>query len=83
MSTFLSLHYHIVFSTKNRVPYIKDRWIERLHEYIGGTVLGLGGFPQRLTRALASGGIASLNPRLMAGTPVGVRLLPDTLALGD
>jgi len=52
MSTFLSLHYHIVFSTKNRAPYIKDTWIERLHEYIGGTVTGLGGFPQK------TGGVA-------------------------
>jgi REP element-mobilizing transposase RayT len=52
MSTFLSLHYHIVFSTKNRAPFIRDPWIERLHEYIGGTVAGLGGFPQK------TGGIA-------------------------
>jgi len=48
MSTFLSLHYHIVFSTKNRAPYIKEPWIERLHNYIGGTVSGLGGFPQKI-----------------------------------
>lgn len=46
MSTFLSLHYHIVFSTKGRAPFIKDEWIARLHEYLGGTVAGLGGFPQ-------------------------------------
>jgi len=52
MSTYLSLHFHIVFSTKNRVPYIKESWIERLHEYIGGTVSGLGGFPQK------TGGVA-------------------------
>jgi REP element-mobilizing transposase RayT len=48
MSTFLSLHYHIVFSTKNRAPFIKDDWMERLHEYIGGTVNGLGGFSQKV-----------------------------------
>jgi putative transposase len=52
MSTFLSLHYHIVYSTKNRTPIIKDSWIERLHEYTGGTVAGLGGFPQK------TGGVA-------------------------
>ncbi len=52
MSTFLSLHYHIVYSTKNRAPFIKDSWIERLHEDIGGTVAGLGGFPQK------TGGVA-------------------------
>ncbi|MEM9368542.1 MAG: IS200/IS605 family transposase [Planctomycetota bacterium] len=46
MSTYASLHYHLVFSTKNRVPFIKPAWQARLHEYIGGTVRNLGGFPQ-------------------------------------
>lgn len=46
MSTYASLHYHIVFSTKNRVPLIKDEWSARLHEYLGGTVKALNGFPQ-------------------------------------
>jgi REP element-mobilizing transposase RayT len=45
-STYLSLHYHLVFSTKDRRPLIKDEWQSRLHEYLGGTVKGLGGFPQ-------------------------------------
>jgi putative transposase len=45
-STFLALHYHIVFSTKERMPLIEASWRERLHEYLGGTVSGLGGFPQ-------------------------------------
>jgi REP element-mobilizing transposase RayT len=48
MSTYLSLHFHIVYSTKNRAPFIKDSWIERLHEYMGGTVTGLGGVPQKI-----------------------------------
>ena len=42
-STFLSLHYHLVWSTKGRVPFIDAEWRERLHEYLGGTVNGLGG----------------------------------------
>ncbi len=46
MSTYLSLHYHLVFSTKRREPRIADAWIERFHEYLGGTVKGLGGFAQ-------------------------------------
>ena len=45
-STFISLHYHIVYSTKNRKPLIHADWRERLHEYLGGTVNGLGGFSQ-------------------------------------
>jgi REP element-mobilizing transposase RayT len=42
-STYLSLHYHIVFGTKNREPLIAAQWRARLHEYIGGTIRGLGG----------------------------------------
>ena len=42
-STLLALHYHIVFSTKKRAPLITDSWRERLHEYLGGIVVGLGG----------------------------------------
>ena len=45
-STYLSLHYHIVFGTKDRVPFINPEWRDRLHEYLGGTVRGLGGFPE-------------------------------------
>ena len=46
MSTYASLHYHIVFGTKNRLPLIADSWAARLHEYLGGTVKSLEGFPQ-------------------------------------
>ena len=45
-STFLSLHYHIVFSTKSREPVIDTSWRARMHEYLGGTVIGLGGVSQ-------------------------------------
>ena len=45
-STFLSLHYHLVFSTKERVPLIASGWLVRLHEYLGGAVRGLDGVPQ-------------------------------------
>jgi len=43
MSTYLSLYYHLVFATKHRQPLIKPAWMPRLHEYLGGTVKGLGG----------------------------------------
>ena len=43
-STFLSLHYHFVFSTKNRETFISKKWQGRLHGYLGGTINGLGGF---------------------------------------
>ena len=45
-STFISLHYHIIFSTKPRQPLIAKSWRDRLHEYLGGTVNGLKGFSQ-------------------------------------
>jgi len=48
MSTFTSLHYHIVFSTKERRPQIAEDWRSRLHEYIGGTVNGLAGQSQQV-----------------------------------
>ncbi len=47
-STYLSLHYHIVFGTKNRAPFIDENWRDRLHEYLGGTIRGLGGVPERI-----------------------------------
>jgi putative transposase len=45
-STYLSLHYHLVFSTKNREATIAPEWRGRIHDYLGGTVRGLGGFPE-------------------------------------
>lgn len=47
-SAFLSLHYHLVFSTRQRVPFIKDSWLPRLHEYLGGSISGLGGIAQQV-----------------------------------
>ena len=59
-STYLSLHYHIVFGTKDRVPMIDSSWRSRLHEYLGGTIRGLGGFPEEV------GGVAD-HVHLLAG----------------
>jgi len=42
-STFFSLHYHIVFSTKERRPFIKPEWQPRLHSYLGGIIRGMNG----------------------------------------
>ena len=42
-STYLSLYYHLVFSTADREPSIGSEWRLRLHEYLGGTVNRLGG----------------------------------------
>jgi hypothetical protein len=40
-STFLSLHFHLVWSTKDRTPFIHAEWRDRLHHYLGGVVNGL------------------------------------------
>jgi hypothetical protein len=59
-STYLSLHYHLVFSTKNREALIAPEWRARLHDYLGGTVRGLGGYPEGI------GGVAD-HVRLLVG----------------
>ena len=51
-STHTSLHYHLVFSTKNREPWLTTDTCTRLHEYLGGIIRGLGGHPH------AVGGVA-------------------------
>jgi REP element-mobilizing transposase RayT len=43
--TYTSLHYHVIFSTKNREPLIAAAWRPRFHEYLGGMIRGLEGTP--------------------------------------
>jgi putative transposase len=50
-STHTSLHYHLVFSTKERQPLITNELREDLYGYLGGIVKHQGGIP------LAIGGI--------------------------
>jgi REP element-mobilizing transposase RayT len=54
-NTYTSLYYHIVFSTKNRVAYIKPEIEQRVWEYIGGiarenmmTALQVGGIEDHI-----------------------------------
>ena len=37
-----SILVHVIFSTKNRNPWLADPWREPLHAYIGGIVRGFG-----------------------------------------
>ncbi|MDM7995491.1 MAG: IS200/IS605 family transposase [Acidobacteriota bacterium] len=62
-STYVSLYYHFVFSTKDRRRSIKDSLESRLYPYLGGILRNLGGV------ALSIGGdadhvhlLASLKP---------------------
>jgi len=51
-STHLSLHYHLVFGTKDHEPLIASVWKDRLHAYLGGVIRTLDGVPE------AIGGVA-------------------------
>jgi putative transposase len=42
-STYTSLYYHLVFSTKHREPAIVPEWRNRLHEFLGGILRNQGG----------------------------------------
>jgi putative transposase len=42
-ATHIGLYYHLVFSTKNRLPSIKESFEGRLHNYLRGILAGLGG----------------------------------------
>ena len=42
-STLTNLLYHVVFSTKGRMPTIDDGFVHRLHAYMGGIVRDNGG----------------------------------------
>jgi putative transposase len=41
--TYSNLLYHIVFTTRNRAPLIRDDLRERLYGYMGGIIRGEGG----------------------------------------
>ena len=41
--SFVSSHFHVVFSTKSRKPFIIDDLQTRLYEYLGGIVRADGG----------------------------------------
>jgi len=47
-STHLSLHYHIIFGTKNHEPLIQRAWRGDLHAYLGGIIRMAGGIAERV-----------------------------------
>jgi putative transposase len=51
-STHLSLHYRVVFGTKNHENLIASDWRARLHAFLGGVIRTLNGVPE------AVGGVA-------------------------
>ena len=68
-STHLSLHSHLIFSTKNREPWLTPEIRHDLHPYLGGSLRTLQAFPTEI------GGVADHVHLLFA--------LPATIALAD
>lgn len=68
-STHLSLHYHLVFSTKNREPWLTKGVSDELHPYLGGCLRSLNAFPTEV------GGVED-HVHVLFG-------LPATVALAD
>ncbi len=66
-STHLSLHYHIIFSTKDRAPIIAPEWRDRLHACMGGVIRNVEGVPE------AIGGVAD-HVHLLIGLRATARL---------
>src|SRR6267143_662426 len=46
--SYTNLLYHIVFSTKDRRPFLTDTYETRLYDYLGGTIRKLGGISLEL-----------------------------------
>ena len=44
-ATYCSLHYHLIFSTKDRLPILTKDWRNDMHAYLGGIVRKLKGVP--------------------------------------
>jgi putative transposase len=66
-NTYTSLHYHIVFSTKNRQPFLIETIRERLFAYLGGIAR------ENRIKALEVGGVADHVHLLLS--------IPPTLAV--
>ena len=66
-STHFSLHYHLVFSTKDRVGFLDGSWRSRLHAFLGGVVREAGGIPTVI------GGVAD-HVHLLVGLPATIRV---------
>ncbi|MDX1963041.1 MAG: IS200/IS605 family transposase [Pirellulales bacterium] len=69
--TYANLLYHLVFSTKQRLPCLNSSWREELHRYLGGIIKGEGGLPIQI------GGVADHVHLLIKLKPTIV--IPDLL----
>jgi REP element-mobilizing transposase RayT len=63
-STYYNLNVHVIFSTKNRHPFLGTEQLDEIHRYLGGTIRELGCHPIRV------GGIADHVHLLFGFKPV-------------
>ena len=61
-NTYTSLHYHVIFSTKNREPLLRDEVEERVWSYLGGIAR------ENAMKAVMIGGIEN-HVHLLLGIP--------------
>lgn len=47
-SSHIASYVHLVFSTKDRIPWILPEWEDRLHSYVGGIVKGMDAVPMKI-----------------------------------
>ena len=47
-STHVSLHVHVIFSTKGREPWIAGEWRSRMHAWLGGVLKEMGVVPESI-----------------------------------
>ena len=87
--TFTKLVYHIVFSTKGRVPSITEPIRERLYEYIGGIIrseggslIQIGGMPDHvhlLARLKAAVSVAEMVRLVKSNSSLWLHELPEPM----
>ena len=59
-ATYLSLHFHLIFGTKDRLPMIERDWRDRLHAFMGGILREMNAIPESI------GGVAD-HVHILAG----------------
>jgi putative transposase len=79
-NTFINLHYHIIFGTKHREPFIKADFEERLWGYLGGiakqnqsTPVAIGGVEDHVHLLLgltANASVSTILQRIKGGSSV-------------
>jgi hypothetical protein len=46
-ASHLSLHYHLIFSTRDRIAYLEQEWRVSMHTHLGDIINNLGGVVER------------------------------------